>query len=179
MVRLLSGSVRWRIAVVRRARDGSVGEDGGILGGEIVSPAAELGDVGRRRGAGQHGSSATKPISVLPSARATLPRQTDPEEPARISGSAADGTVQVSTSIGGAAGVGGDQDRDRVARRPPAATGSSGAVSVSAVSVAAAVGSGRHSAAGPPGDGRPRPGWSSARQLRSVARRPASSESLP
>ena len=43
-------------------------------------------------------ASATKPISVLPSARATLPRQTDPEEPARIVGSAADGTAQVSTS---------------------------------------------------------------------------------
>ncbi len=33
--------------------------------------------------------SATKPISVLPSARATLPRQTDPDEPARILGAAA------------------------------------------------------------------------------------------
>src|SRR6478672_9538592 len=43
-------------------------------------------------------ASATKPISVLPSARATLPRQTDPDEPARIVGSAADGTAHVSTS---------------------------------------------------------------------------------
>ena len=43
--------------------------------------------------------SATNPISVLPSARVTRPRQTDLDEAARISGKACDGTSQVSTSI--------------------------------------------------------------------------------